>query len=59
MKQDEKFNLITIAFGENKTLFVPLDDNGKYSHALGLFVKIDGEFKELISVENLDKHSKL
>ena len=56
MKQDEKFNITTIPFGYNKLLFVPLDDNRKYSNALGLFVKTDGEFAELITFENLDKH---
>ena len=56
MERREKFNITTIPFGYNKTLCVPLDDNGKYSNALGLFVKTDGEFTEFITLENLDKY---
>ncbi len=56
MKNNEKINITTIPMGENKTLFVPLDSNGKYSNALGFFVKNEGIFTETIFAENVIEH---
>ena len=56
MGQDEKINITTIPFGENKTLFVPLDNNGAYSTALGFFVKNEGSFTCPIFTENVIEH---
>lgn len=57
MTVDKKINITTIPLGENKTLFVPLDNNGEaYSTALGFFVKNEGNFTGTIYSENVIEH---
>lgn len=56
MDKKETVRMTTIPMGENKTLFVPLDNNGKYSNALGFFVKNEGAFEKIILLEDMDKH---
>ena len=58
MKQDEKVCITTIPMGENRTLFVPLDDDDKRCTALGFFVKEEGALAGIIMVEDVHKHIK-
>ena len=56
MGKKDKVNMTTIPIGENKTLFVCLDNNRKYSNALGFFVKNEGSFTERIALEDVEEH---
>lgn len=56
MDIDKKINITTVTLGENKTLFVPLDQNGTYSTALGFFVKNEGKFTGTIYSENINEY---
>lgn len=53
MDKNDKVKITTVPLGESKTLFVPLDDNGKFSNALGFFVKIDGVFEETVTIDKV------
>ena len=57
MNKNEKVEMTTIPLGENKTLFVPLDDNGKFSNALGFFVKLDGVFEETVTIDKVFEYA--
>ena len=57
MKQNENFSMTTVPIGENRTLFVPLDNENKLCTALGFFVKEVGEpFTGIITVEDIVKY---
>ena len=54
---DEKICMTTITFGENRTLFVPLEYDKK-SIAIGFFVKNEGKFEGPIYVDTAADHIK-
>ena len=56
MKNNEKMIITTIPLGENKTLFIPLGDNGEYSNALGFFIKNEGSFTGIITADKVDDY---
>lgn len=59
MEQDKNFCMTTVPMGENRTLFVPLDNESKLCTALGFFVKEEcGPFTGIIMVEDVIKHIK-
>lgn len=54
---NEKLCMTTITFGENRTLFVPLEYNKK-SIAIGFFVKDEGKFEGPIYINTAGEHIK-
>lgn len=50
-----EINITTVPLGESKTLFVPLDKDGK-SVALGFFVKKIGRFEDVVTIADLEEH---
>lgn len=59
MKQDKNICMTTVPMGENRTLFVPLENESELCTALGFFVKEVGvPFTGDIMVEDVIKHIK-
>lgn len=55
--EDRKFNIPTIPLGENRTLFVPLNQEGEPCTALGFFVTEKGKLKgKTIGIQDVQDH---
>ena len=54
---NEKLCITTVTFGDNKTLFVPLDYNEKPT-AIGFFVQDEGKVEGPIYIDTVKDHIK-
>ena len=56
-QEDKKFNIPTIPLGENRTLFVPLNQEGEPCIALGFFVVEEGKLEgKTIGIQEVQDH---